>query len=134
MDEPIWIYFSIIAVIIAFGIMLSLFNQNKEHVKEQAFSDAFLTLKPHCDYMCDSTPESIRPIDVDFPSGIFIYTTDTRICGRYEGDVRCAMCKCDVAPYTLDLNTTQARDTFDIHTFKCYFERGEDEIKIDCQG
>ena len=134
MDEPIWIYFSIIAIIVAFVIIISLFNQNQGHLQEQSLSNAFLTLKQHCDFVCDQTPGSIRSVEVDLPSGLLMYTTDDKICGKYESEVRCALCKCNVAPYTLDLNTTETKEIFDIHTFKCYLQREENEIKMDCQG
>ncbi|MBW2990406.1 hypothetical protein KY348_01740 [Candidatus Woesearchaeota archaeon] len=134
MEESVWIYISIIAVIIALVIIISLFTQNKEHMKEQAFSNAFLEIEPHCNYVCGSPPGSIIPLEVNIPSGIVIYTKDQKICGQYKDKTACAVCACKVASYTLDLNTTQAKETFDVHAFNCYFERGENEVKMECQG
>jgi hypothetical protein len=134
MEQAVWISISIIALIIAFGVLTQLYTQNRQNMQEQAFTNAFQTLKTQCDYVCDSSPETILPIDVDLPSGVFLYTKDYKICGRFREESACALCDCRLAAHQIELNTSAASKAFDIHAFKCYFERGEDEIKMDCQG
>jgi hypothetical protein len=130
MDEPVWIYVSIVAVIIALAVVISLFNQNSGHMKEQAFTNSFMSFGPHCDYVCSSSPETINPLKVDLPAGARFYTTGQKICGTFNNESRCAACACNLSRYELDLNTT----LYDIRTFTCSFKRGEHEISIDCQG
>jgi hypothetical protein len=132
MDEPVWMYIGIISVIVALGIIMALFMRNTEHMKEQAFENAFMTLGPNCDNVCASPPETRKPVDVDLPSGAVFYTTGQKICGRLNSDARCATCKCNLTAYTLDLNTS--KETYDTHPFTCRMTRGEHDISIDCQG
>jgi hypothetical protein len=130
MDEPVWIYVSIISVLIGIAVIVSLINQNTGHRQEQAFESAFLRLGPHCDRVCGSAPETMSPLKVDLPSGARLYTNGQKICGTYLGETQCASCECNLSLYELDLNTT----LYNIHTFTCAFQRGENDIRMDCQG
>jgi hypothetical protein len=130
MDEAIWIYTSIIAILIALAVIVSLINQNTDHRQEQAFANAFLRLGPHCDRVCESSPETMSPLKIEFPSGTRLYTTGHKICGLYKDSTQCAPCGCNLTLYELDLNTT----LYKIHTFTCSFTRGDDDIRMDCQG
>ena len=134
MDEPVWIAISVIAVVIGLGIIMGIFSENKENVKLQHFKNAFNTFETHCNYVCGTSPETISPVEVELPSGVYIYTAGQKICGRYEGNVMCAPCDCELESFTMDLNTTAAKKAFDVQTFSCSFKRGENEISIGCQS
>jgi hypothetical protein len=130
MEESVWIYISIISVILALAIMLGLFAKGNERLAEQAFDNAFQAFGPHCDQVCSSSPETMASIDVDLPKGASLYTTGQKLCGTFKESTRCAACRCNLSAYTLDLNDS----AYDLHTFKCRFSRGENEIRVDCQG
>jgi hypothetical protein len=130
MDEPVWIYVSIISILIGIAVIVSLMNQNSVHRQEQAFSNAFQRFGPHCDSVCRRAPETVAPLKVDLPAGAHIYTNGQKVCGVFLEETRCASCTCNLSNYELDLNTT----LYKIHTFTCAFQRGEEDIRLDCQG
>ncbi len=134
MEEAAWVYVSIIAVLLALGMLYGLFVKNEQRSKEHAFRALFKEVGPHCDYVCRSPLETKLPVTLSIPSGSVIYTSKNKFCGKYEGLTLCAQCDCELAPYTLNLNTSEALNSFNVHSYNCYFERGELNVRVECEG
>jgi hypothetical protein len=134
MEETVWLYFSVIAIIFAFGIIAVLYSENKEDQKYQAFRSALDSLASQCDYVCGTGTGTNLPSEVSLPSGMLLYAHDKKICGTLEGENRCSMCSCQLMNYTLDLNTTFAREVLEIHKYQCFFRRTIDGEEMECQG
>jgi hypothetical protein len=134
MEETVWLYFSVVAVLLALGIIAVLFTENKEDQKFQAFSTALDSLASQCNYVCGSSTGTNLPAEVSLPSGLILYTHGTKICGTMEGENRCRICDCDLENYTLDLNTSFAQKVLETHEYQCFFKRTRDGASVECQG
>ena len=134
MEQVVWVYFGVITIVLAFGIVGNLIVKHKGAAKVELFDAALEKLDGQCDFVCDSGLNTRQSVDTELPSGIILYTRDERICGDYSGNRRCVNCNCPLQGYTLDLNTTVALETFETHIYRCYFTRGKDDISMECQG
>lgn len=139
MEETVWLAFGVIAIVIGLAIVANLVGTNKDETRYIKFQESIEQLKYQCDFVCDSPLETYLSAEVTLPSGMRIYTNQNRICGHlnisaeYEDETKCMICKCPVNG-SLNLQTELARRSFDLHKYSCYFERGENEIQMECQG
>jgi len=134
MEETVWLYFSVLAVIIALTIVGVLVLRNEEAMDQQHFVRSIEELKSQCNFVCDSGVGTNLPVEVIFPSGSQFYTKKDKICGTYVGKSQCRLCSCQLEEYFLDLNTTFAREVLKSHKYTCYMERKNDVVSINCQG
>jgi len=137
MEESVWVFFGIISFILTIGIITSLVAHNKEDIKIQRFESSVDLLKTQCNYVCSSAEGTLLSVDAELPSGIILksgYDDRSKFCIEFKDESRCAFCRCEIQPYTLNLSSTEAKKTFVIHNYKCYFERLQDNVRMECQG
>lgn len=127
-------YFGIIAVIVGFGAILTIVSWNTESSYVQSFRDSIDKMGIQCNIVCALSPGNNLPIDCSLPSGMVLYTTENKICGLYNKESKCAICNCNVAEYRLDLNTSLATEAFNVHAYKCFFERTKNGTVMECKG
>lgn len=133
MEQTVWVAFGVLAVIVGFTIVINLINQNVEDKKIMAVDASLIKLKDQCNFVCDSALDTKLPTNVDLPSNMVLYTNSKRICAKYAGEVKCELCICDLNNFTLDLNTSAARE-FSMHTYACTFLRLENGTQMECKG
>ena len=134
MEEAVWLYFSVAAIIVALGVIALLAVNHAEDVKEQHFLRALGELQIQCNYVCDSAQGTSLPVEVVLPSGLYFYTRDAKLCGTYREKNRCQVCNCLLNPYVMELNTSFAAKVMESHKYVCYFTRTAEGVQIDCQG
>jgi hypothetical protein len=134
MEETVWVYYSVIAIFIVFGIVITLVSQNTEETKNQYFLGALDELQSQCNYVCNSGVGTNLPVDVTFPAGLYFYTRSNKLCGTFQEKNHCNLCDCDLEPYALNLSTEFALKALKTHEYACYFERKKDGVSIECQG
>ncbi len=142
MEETVWLAFGIIAVVIGVGIVISLLVTDKEEAKIDGFKQALDRMEKFCKGVCSSPADSFDSIEVELPSGLHIYSTDTKICGNFNTsndpdylENYCVVCNpCDVNSPGLDLDTEIAKETFSFHEYTCFFNRTENDIQMECKG
>lgn len=134
MEQAVWIYFGVVTVILGFGIVGKLIIEHKDQQKDDLFDRSLEALQGQCNFVCDSPAYTKLSTEVELPSGLVLNSLGNKICGDYFGERRCVNCNCELRDYTLNLNTTIALSTFETHNYRCYFERGEDDLRMDCQG
>jgi hypothetical protein len=134
MEQAVWLYFGIIAVIVGFGAIITIVSWNTESSYFQSFRDSIDKMGVQCNILCSLSPGNNLPIDCSLPSGMVLYTSGNKICGLYKGESKCSICNCEIRKYRLDLNTTLAKEAFDIHTYKCFFERTQNDTILECKG
>lgn len=134
MEEVVWLYFSVIAIIIAFGSIAVIVTSNKDDVNYQSVLRSLDELKAQCNYVCESGKGTNLPVDVVLPGGLVLYTNENRLCASFENNNDCRPCNCGLNLYRLDLNTTLAREALKAHTYTCRFEKEENGVSVDCQG
>jgi hypothetical protein len=134
MEETVWLYFSVVAVIFVLGIIAGLIVSQKDEGKLQTFSAALDTLQSQCNYVCSLGSGTNLPIEVILPAGLYLYTNGPKICGTIDDENRCVMCDCDLEQYHLELNTSFAEKALQDHTYSCSFRRTKDGASMECQG
>jgi hypothetical protein len=134
MEETIWLYFSILAVLIALSVIGTLVFKNATKMQHEHFISSLEELKAQCDFVCASAEDTSLPVSVTLPSGLYLYTNGEKICGTLEDSRRCQMCRCELQAYEMNLDTSFARSVFQSHDYVCYFKRLKDAVEIDCQG
>jgi len=90
------VYFSVIAVLIALGIVTSMMVKNTESNQNENLVNSVYLMQSQCDYVCNSGTETNLPINVRLPSGSVIYTKDNKICGTLNDNMKCVICSCDL--------------------------------------
>lgn len=133
MEEPIWIFFGIIMVILGLGIVGNVVLQNKQETYREDFYDMFAKLEVQCNFVCGNTEGNVLGIDVSIPSGTHLYTVNDKICGQLKEETTCIRCACELEEYDMNLNSSIAQK-FGTHMYHCYFERMEETVEINCQG
>ena len=134
MEETVWLYFSILAVIVALSVIGTLVYRNSDKTQYQHVIRSMEELKAQCDYVCDSSVGTSLPVTVTLPSGLYLYTRNTKICGIFQENNICRICDCELPRYILGLNTSFAMKAFKTHDYNCYFRRTENAVQMDCQG
>lgn len=138
MEEAVYVFFGVIALILTFSIIVSLVSENKEEYKIQRFSTTVDVLKSQCDYVCSLPEGTLLGIDVEIPSGILLSSGQVEahtICATYKEESRCSQCDCAVGTYILNLTSQTAKKAFETHNYRCYFERVEhNNVKMECKG
>jgi hypothetical protein len=137
MEEAVWISFAIISIILAFGIIGKIVAENREDSKFAAFEASIGLIKSQCNYVCASPEDTYLPVDVELPSGIIVsanYADKKKICAEFRNESKCGICNCEVEPYILNLTSKEAEKTFVKHSYKCYFERLTQNVRISCKG
>jgi len=130
----VWLYFSVIAIIIAFGVIGTLVFKNKDDISYQHLLRSLDEIKAQCDYVCNMAEGTSLPIDVTLPGGAYLYTNDHRFCSIWDEKVDCIPCNCEFNEYVMELNTTIAKEVLTSHRYTCFFVRTENGVQIDCQG
>lgn len=137
MEQALWISIGVIAIIIGLGIVVNLVAESREDLKLQKSKASVDILKNQCDFVCDAQPGTVLSIDAELPSGIVLsagLSQGNKICASFKEELQCSFCNCPLMPYSLDLSSSLAKKTFSTHSYKCYFERLENAIKMECQG
>ena len=133
MEEAIWVFFSVISILIALGIIANVVGNNDD-AKMQKVSDAMAKLEVQCNFVCETTQNNLLSIDVNLLSGMVIYTNNDKICSKYDEDLKCVRCNCQLEDYELNLANSTIAKKFKEHTYKCYFERFSESVGMNCQG
>lgn len=134
MEQTVWLYFSIIAIVLTLGIILTLVEAQRGKIYEQEVQNALRDLRAHCNFVCTLAPGTNLPISVKLPSDLYLFSKDDRICIWYAEQTKCQKCDCVLDPFTLDLNTSLHRELFKTHEFNCYFARTLHGVDMDCKG
>ncbi len=134
MEQTVWLYFGIVTVVLAFGVIGNLVVNHKAQQKYGIFERALERLEGQCNFVCSSASSTLLSAEVELPSGIVLYTDQNLICGAYKDKKRCVRCNCQLREYTLNLNTTIAIQTFETHEYSCEFLREQDDIILECKG
>jgi hypothetical protein len=134
MEEAVWVFFSVVAIMIVIGSVIGMMQYNQADINENFNIRSLEEIRMQCDYVCNSGQGTKLPVTVTLASGSVFYTKNEKICMAFNDKVRCQSCKCSIVDYTLDFNTTFARKALDKHEFTCYLNRNENDIEIECQG
>ena len=133
MEQPVWLIYGVIAVLVGLGIVVSIVIANHNASKEYEVKDTLNKLATQCNFICGTTEGNLLSINVKLPAESILYTNGQKICVNYKGNTNCAMCKCELDEYELDLNTTLAK-SINVLKYDCFFERFREGITMECRG
>lgn len=134
MEEPIWMFFGVLAVVLSIGIIISILDINKGNANTELFDSSFEKLQIQCDFICASSIGNRQGINIQLLPNSLIYTNENKICLKFEDRISCKFCKCEIDDYELNLNTSFAK-TFNKIDYKCYFEKVDsNEVEMECLG
>ena len=145
MEESLWLYFGVIAVLIGIVIVAQLVGFNVDREKRLALEGSINQMANFCDFICLSDLNQLLSQKVTLASGAKLYSTDLNgLCYRYEEKQNCRPCKCAIfdtpfdpqtkANFLLDLNTQQLKDLYATHEFSCLFFREREGVTLECTG
>lgn len=134
MEQVVWVYFGILAILVGLGVTTKLVMMHQEELKIQHIEYALDRLQIQCDFVCNSPEETLQSIEAILPSGLFLYATEKKICSTYKDKVSCVPCQCTMNPYSLALNSSFAQKTFGLHAYSCSFLRMKNGTQMACQG
>ena len=130
MDEIIWVYVGVIAIIIAFATIGSfLYNQSitdSETVTENTVN----ALSNFCNKICQMPQHTRQSVEVKFISDTIMYNESDTIFIKFNERRYTVHCDCKILSVET-LNLTDA--PFHSLDYDCFFERKIDGIEVDCK-
>lgn len=132
MEETVWLYFGIISVLVAIGIIASVVMTYTNENTEQVFFDSITHLREQADVVCDAPRDTMLSISIVAPADAVLTADSNRICARLADDVRCVATKCELADQVV-LNLTNTSDLFASHRYTCTVLHAE-RLEISCAG
>ena len=141
MEETVWLYFSVVAVLIGFAVIGTVFKQSTaDNAVDQLFVGVE-QLRQEADLVCKSPAGTMLSIKIVLPSGALLYSKENKLCGTMDDKIKCVptLCVMQDDPELLNLTSEATRKLFKTHEFTCAFEKqqaGNGDITIagTCQG
>ena len=145
MEQAVQVFFAIIAIGIAIGAIVSIYDYSREDVRMGSLSNSLGVMRYKCDAACASVPGSSTGANVDVPSGTILYTSGKKICSSFvdkkgNKNVKCEICGCDLVEKpesspVLDLSSELAQQVIDSYNYFCEFEKKDDStVDMGCSG
>jgi hypothetical protein len=131
MEQPVWIIFGIISVLLALGIIMTVYSQYSLSIRSDVVSDSIQKIQAQCSFACSSTVGTKQPILVDFPYNSTIYATKELVCASYQETIDCARCPCQMSMKSLSLNTTLAQK-IGVISYSCIMEKKQTGVFVSC--
>jgi hypothetical protein len=132
MEESVWIYFGIIMVIVAIGIIAGVYHTSQQESGQAVFLQSIEQMGAQARTVCDSPRETQLSLQLTVPAGATIFTTSDKICGAYKDASKCVPAACALEAKTV-LNLTSSTGLFSSRLYTCSFLR-QDLVSINCQG
>jgi hypothetical protein len=134
MEQPVWLFFGIVAVLIGLGIIIHVVYLNEEDSIMRGLRQSLDKLEGQCNFVCAAGEETYLSIRAELPTKARIFTHKQNICGEVGDDLSyCVQCNCEMEPYELSLNTTLA-EKFKVHHYNCFFEKMDPNVRMECLG
>lgn len=136
-EQAVWLYVGIITAFIGLGFVASVVLSGRETGNQQTTENAIKKLQQNCNLVCESDTETMFSADVTLIAGMKLYGSDNAICADYAEKTTCRECGCALFdtegdPFILDLS--DARGLFESNNYKCYMERVEEGVAVECKG
>lgn len=131
MEQPIWLFFGVIAVIVTFGVIIKVIGLHEQETRKDMIVDSLNKMETMCDFVCGTTKDNKMSVDVKLPSDIWMYTNQNKICIELEKKVNCRTCDCDLLFYELSLDTELSKKANE-HEYTCYFEKTDVDVGLEC--
>lgn len=134
MEQPLWIYIGVIAVLLAIGIIVHMTVLSNDVRKVEVSKESLKKLQQQCDFVCKQDTGTMLGVAAELFSGSKLYAAEKAICLDSVNLHDCVSCNCQLANYVLDLNTAEARQAFVSHNYRCTFEKSKSEVSMRCAG
>jgi hypothetical protein len=134
MEETVWVYFGIIMVIVALGIIVSVYRSSSDESVQATYFQSIGQIESQLNTVCSSPKDTQLSLRVNIPAGAVLTTADDKVCGVFRNATRCAPSPCLLEPAVV-LNLTAAGESrlFTSRMYTCAFLR-QDTVRITCQG
>lgn len=133
MEQPVWLFYGFLAVIIGLGIVGSLLYQHNTEIDEEELKSLTSRLSSQADFVCKQPTGTRLGIDAQIPSKAKIYTDESKICIEKGSQIYCDVSECKFLDYEMNLNSSIAK-RFDKLEYRCYVENKEKGIEVECRG
>ncbi|MFH0955249.1 MAG: hypothetical protein V1777_04040 [Candidatus Micrarchaeota archaeon] len=145
MEQTVWLYFGVIAVLIGLLAVTQLISFNTERDKQMTMESSLNQLANFCDFTCLSDVNQFLSQSVPLASGSSVYSTDLNaLCYSYSQKQQCRQCKCPIwdsnsfpatrKNFRMDLTSETIRSLYSTHTFSCSFLRQREGVTLACTG
>ena len=134
MEETVWMYFGILAVIIGIGIITTIFTQYKDESSGDTLFLGVQQLGKQAELVCASPRDTKLSIEFTVPSGTLMYTKSDKLCARLDDKIRCLPSTCLLEEKVLiNLTSDEAKQLFDTWEYTCAVHN-DDVLRFTCQG
>jgi len=137
MEQAVWLYVGIIAALIGLVFVASIVISGRDTMNEQTVENNIRKIQQNCNLVCASDTETMFSVDTPLVAGMKLYSEGNAICTDYKGKTNCKKCDCVVfdtegSAFVLDLS--DATELFETSNYKCFMERTEEGVAIECKG
>jgi hypothetical protein len=131
MEEMIWVYVGVIAIIIAFASIGSFLYKRGIQDSETVMTNTVTALSQFCDKICQMPQFTRQSVKVTFIKNSIMEMQDGVVFINTPEKRHVLPCNCVITNVQL-LNLTNA--PFNSHEYFCFFDRNLDGISINCTG
>lgn len=134
MEETVWMYFGILAVIIGIGVITTIFTQYKDEGGADTLFLGVQQLGKQAELVCNSPRDTKLSLEITVPAGTLLYTKSDKLCATLDEKIKCVPTTCVFAEQTLiNLTSDEARQLFSTRTYTCA-AHNNGTINFVCQG
>ena len=130
MDEIIWVYVGVIAIIIAFATIASFLYNKSVMDNETVIENTVNALSNFCNKVCQMPEHTRQSVEVKFVRDSILYNESQTIFIQTNERRYAVHCDCNIEGVKI-LNLTDA--PFQSLDYDCFFERARDGIKVECK-
>lgn len=141
MEQIVWVYVGVIAIIVALAAIGSTVVLGNEQMKEQQIYSAINLLKERANFVCNSEVGTLFSEKIILGSGVYLHTGNIldqnkgRICIDFEKKTFCETINCEIPTfYDLNLDLPELREIAYTRQYVCFIERVIGGIKIGCKS
>jgi hypothetical protein len=134
MEEPIWLVFGIIMVLVSVGIIVQLVAYHNGKAAEDFVFDSLDKLLIQCNMVCSASEDTLLSISIDVPGNARLLSKGQSICAEFDEKRECVRCGCNLNDYVLDISNSSLAKKIVKHKYYCFFEKHRTNVSMECKG
>jgi hypothetical protein len=131
MEEMIWVYVGVIAIIIAFASIGSFLYKRGLEDSETVMVNTVTSLSRFCDKVCQMPQHTRQSVKVTFIKDSTMEMQNDIVLIQTPEKRHVLPCNCNIT----DIQTLNLTDApFNSHEYFCFFDRNQNGVSIECAG
>jgi hypothetical protein len=134
MEETIWMFFGILGMLIALGIIGPLLYNQTQTFSEDKLHSGIIKIKNQANFLCSTSIGNSISTTLDLYYNTTLYTKEDKVCVKGGNHISCERISCQFEESNLTLDSELAKEFFQLE-YTCLLEvRARGLLSIECRG